>query len=174
MIRRAPPLSLLLALALVLPASGQEAARLALCLGPVPNPNGIVTPISKDFANSYADLEKAHKDVRSPVIALVDDPAQADAILSVTFRGDVDNGTTLAGSVPPISMGVNVSGIQHVTPTLRARLTVRATGEGADFAGISAGTTDRTKWSTQARRIYEQAIAWLTANEERLIRLRRP
>ncbi len=173
MITRVPRLSLLFALALVLPASGQEAARLALYVGPVPNPNGLVTPVSRDFANSYADLEKAHKDVRLPVITLVDDPAQADAILSVTFRGDVDNGTSLAGNVPPISMGVNVSGTQHVTPTLRARLTVRATGEGADFAGVSADTTDRTKWSTQARRIYEQAVAWLTANEERLIRLRR-
>ena len=167
-------LSLLLAFALVLPASAQTPARLALYIGPVPNPNGLVIPVSKDFADSYADLRKAHTKAQSPVIALVDDPAQADAILTVTYRGDVDNGTTVGAGVPIIGPELSISGTQHVTPTLRARLTVRATSEGADLSGMGTGGNERTKWSTQAERIYRQAAAWLIANHDQLIRLRQP
>jgi hypothetical protein len=168
-------LSVLLALALVLPSSAQTPAGLALYIGPVPNPDGLVTPVSKDFADSYADLRKAHIKARSPVITLVDDPLQADAILTVTRRGDVDNGTTIGPGVPPISFGATISSTQHLIPTLLARLTVRrATSEGADFSGVDAGENDRTKWSTQAERIYRQAAAWLIANHDQLIKLRHP
>jgi hypothetical protein len=168
-------LSVLLALALVLPASAQTPAGLALYIGPVPNPDGLVTLVSKDFADSYADFRKAHIKARSTVITLVDDPLQADAILTVTRRGEVDNGTTIGPGVPPISFGATISSTQHLIPTLLARLTVRrATSEGADFSGVDAGESDRTKWSTQAERIYRQAAAWLIANQDQLISLRHP
>jgi hypothetical protein len=166
-------LSLLLALALVMPAFAQAPVHLALYIGPVPNPDGLVTPVSKDFADSYADLKKANIKVQSPVIALVYDPAQADAILTVTYRGDVDNGTTVGTGVP-IGFGATISATQHVMPTLLAHLTIRATSEGVDFSGVSADRNDRTKWSTQAERIYRQAAAWLIANHDQLIRLRHP
>jgi hypothetical protein len=139
----------------------------------LPNPDGLVTPVSKEFADSYADLKKAHIKVRSPSIALVDDPAQADAILTVTRRGDVDNGTTIGPGLPPISFGGSISATQQLIPTLLARITVRrATSEGADFSGVEAGENDRTKWSTQAERIYRQAVAWLIANHDPLMTLR--
>ncbi len=168
-----PRLLLLLFFAVALPASAQPAAKISLYIGPVPNPNGVVTPVSRDFAASYTDLQKAHKDGGVPALELVDDPARADAILSVTYRGDVDNGSTVSAGVP-ISMGATMGSSQHVTPTLRGRLTLGATGEGADFSGVTPGTDDRPRWSTQAKRIYQQAAAWLTANQDRLIRLRRP
>ena len=164
-------LSLFFALALVLPASARTPAALALSIGPLPNPNGLVTPLSKDFADSYADLKKAHTKARSPVIALVDDPAHADVILTVTHRGDVDNGTIVEAAVP-IASGVTISSTHHVTPTLLAHLTIRATSEGADFSGVGTDSNDRTKWSTQAARIYKQAAAWLIANHDQLIKLR--
>ena len=167
-------LSVLVALALVLPASAQTPDGPTLYIGPVPNPDGVVTPVSKDFANSYADLRKAHIKSRSPVIALVDDPGQADAILTVTRRGDVDTGTTIGPGLPPISFGGGISATQQLIPTLLARLTIRATGEGGDFSGVDPGDTDRTKWSTQADRIYRQAAAWLVANRDLLIKLRHP
>ena len=166
--------SLRLALALVMPAFAQAPVDLALYVGPVPHPDGHVTPVAKDFADSYADLKKAHLKVRSPGIVLVDDPAQADAILTVTYRGDVDNGSTIGPGVPPIAFGATISSTQHLIPTLRARLTVRrASSEGADFSGVDAGENDRTKWSTQAERIYRQAAALLIANHDQLIELRR-
>jgi hypothetical protein len=166
------PLSLLLALALVPPAFAQTPGDLALYIGPVPNPDGLVTPVSKGFADSYADFKKAHIKVRSPVIALVDDPAQADAILTVTYRGDVDNGTTV-GTAVPIGFGATIGATHHVTPTLLAHLTIRATSEGVDFSGVGTDANDRTKWSTQAERIYRQAAAWLIASHDQLIKLRR-
>jgi hypothetical protein len=165
--------SVLVALAFVLPASAQPPAGLALYIGPVPNIDGIVTPVPKDFANSYADLKKAHAKARNPAIGLVDDPAQADAILTVTRRGDVDTGTTSGSGLPPISLGgAGVSGTQRLTPTLLARLTIRATREGGDFSGVEPGEVDWTKWSTQAERIYKQVAAWLVANQDQLIKLR--
>jgi len=164
-------LSLWLALALVMPAFAQTPRDLALYIGPVPNPDGLVTPVSRDFADSYADLKKAHFKVRSPGIALVDDPARADAILTVAYRGDVDNGTTV-GTAVPIGFGATIGATQHVTPTLRAHLTVRATSEGVNFSGVGTDANNRTKWSTQAERIYRQAAAWLIANHDRLIKLR--
>ena len=166
-------LSLLLTLALAVPAFAQTPPSLALYIGPVPNPDGSVAPISKDFANSYADLKKAHTKARNPDITLVDDPSLADAILSVTRRGDVDNGSTAASSLPPISLGGSgVSGTQRLTPTLLARLTIRATREGGDFSGMEPGEVDWIKWSTQAERIYKQVAAWLVTNRELLIQLR--
>ena len=165
--------SLLVALALALPAFAQTPGDLTLYIGPVPNPDGLVTPVSKGFADSYADLRKAHIKARSPAITLVDDPLQADAILTVTYRGEVDNGTTVGPGLPPIAFGGTISSTQHLIPTLLARLTVRrATSEGANFSGVDAGETDRTKWSTQAERIYRQAAAWFVANRDPLIQLR--
>jgi hypothetical protein len=167
--------SLLLALALVLPASAQTPTPLTLYIGPVPNPDGTVTPVSKDFASSYTDLKKAHAKAKSPDVALVDDPAHADAILSVTRRGDVDTGTTAGSSLPPISLGgAGVSGRQRLTPTLLARLTIRATNEGGDFSGVEPGEVEWTKWSTQAERIYKQVAAWLVTNRDAVIARRRP
>jgi len=168
-------LSALLLLAFMLPASAQTPPpRLALFMGPLPNPDGIVTPVPKDFANSYADLKKAHAKAQSPLIVLVDDPAEADAILTITRRGDVDSGTTMGTGLPPISLGGGtVTGSQRVVPTLLARLTIRATKEGGDFSGVDAGDTDWTKWSTQAQRIYQQVAAWLVTNQDLLINLRR-
>ena len=165
-------LLLLLALAVVMAAFAQAPAALALYIGPVPNPDGLVTPVSKGFADSYADLKKAHSKVRSPAITLVDDPAQDDASLTVTYRGDVDSGTTV-GTAAPIGFGATIGATQHVTPTLLAHLTIRARIEGVSFSGVDAGETDRTKWSTQAERIYRQAAAWLVANHDQLIKLRR-
>ena len=168
-------LSLLLALGLVLPGPAQTPADLALYIGPVPNPDGLVTPVAKDFAASYADLKKAHTKARNPAIALVEDPAQADAILTVTRRGDVGTGTTAGSGLPPISLGgAGVSDTQRLTPTLLARLTIRATREGGDFSGVEPGEVDWTKWSTQAERIYKQVAAWLVANHDYLIKLRHP
>ena len=116
-------LSLLLALAFVPPASTQTPPPLTLYIGPVPNPDGVVAPVSKDFTNSYNDLKKAHAKLKTPDITLVDDPAQADAILSVTRRGDVEAGTTVGGSLPPISLGGGgISSTQRVLPTLLAAL----------------------------------------------------
>jgi len=63
-------LSRLLAIALVLPASAQMPDAVALYIGPMPNPSGLVTPLSKDLADSYADLRKAHIKARSTAIAL--------------------------------------------------------------------------------------------------------
>jgi len=166
-------LSVLLALALVLPASAQTPDRLALFIGPVPNPDGIVTPVPKEFADSYADLKKAHTKARSPAIVLVDDPAAADVILSVTRRGEVDSGTTVGPGLPPISMGGTIGSTSRITPTLLARLTIRATSQGGDFSGVEPGETEWTKWSTQADRIYKQAAAWLVANQDQLIQMRR-
>ena len=168
-------LSVLVALALVMTASAQTPTGLTLYIGPLPNPDGVVTPVSKDFAASYADLKKAHTKARSPDITLVDDPAQADAILTVTRRGEVDTGTTAGSGLPPISLGgAGVSGTQRLTPTLLARLTIRATREGGDFSGVEPGEVDWTKWSTQADRIYKQVAAWLVANRGLLIQLRHP
>ena len=166
-------LSLLLALALVLPTLAQTPDGLTLYIGPLPNPDGLVRPVSKDFADSYADLKKAHAKARNPAIRLVDDPAQADAILTVTRRGDVDTGTTAGSGLPPISLGgAGVSGTQRLTPTLLARLTIRAPREGGDFSGVEPAEVDWTKWSTQAERIYRQAAAWLVANQDQLFQLR--
>src|SRR6266540_1359748 len=94
-------LSLLVVLVLVLPASAQTPAPVALYMGAVPNPGGLVTPVSKAFEDSYADLKKAHAKAVSPVIVLVDDPARADVILTITYRGEVDNGTTVDVAVRP-------------------------------------------------------------------------
>ena len=99
----------------------------------------------------------------------MDDAARADAILTVTFRGQVDAGTTI-GTSRAQGMPDTLSAVQHAIRTLRARLTVCATGEGVDFSGVSTGDSDRTKWSTQANRIYSQAVAWLETNRERLRR----
>jgi hypothetical protein len=160
-------LAIVFALALAAEVSGQAPDTMMLHLGRLPNPGGVVTPLEKDFADSYADLRRAHEKVRPAAVELVDDASRADAILTVTFRGQVDTGTTIdesrAHGTPP-----TLSSRQHTTRTLRARLTVRATGEGVDFSGVSTGDSDRTKWSTQATRIYTQAVAWLETNRERL------
>jgi hypothetical protein len=166
-------LSRLLAIALVLPASAQMPDAVALYIGPMPNPSGLVTPLSKDLADSYADLRKAHIKARSTAIALVENPAQADAILTITHRGDVDNGVTVGTALPINSPGVTISSTHRLTPTLQARLTARVTGEVAAFSGVGPDSTDRTKWSVQAQRIYEQAASLLIANRDQLIRLRR-
>jgi len=165
-------LSLLVVLsAFTVGAAGQEPASVVLYIGPVPNPNGLVTPVPKDFAASYEDLKKAHAEAGGGLVTLVDDPALGDAILSVTHRGDVSNGSTVSVGVP-ISMGATVTGTEHVTRTLRGRLTVRSTGQGAEFSGVANPGDDRARWSTQAKRIYQQAAAWLAANESTLVRLR--
>jgi hypothetical protein len=160
-------LALPLVLAVATLASAQSSATVRLYLGPLPNPGGVVTPVPKDVADSYADLKKAHEQARATGIELVDDAAQADAILTVTFRGQVESGTTL-GESRAHGMPSTLSSVRHTTRTLRARLTVRATGEGVDFSGVTTGDGDRTKWSTQATRIYAQAVAWLETNGKRL------
>jgi hypothetical protein len=164
-------MAMTLALALAVAASAQPPATMTLHLGPLPNPGGVVAPVPKDVANSYADLKKAHDNARPDGIELVDDATQADAILTVTFRGRVDTGTTI-GTSRAHGMPPTLSSVEHSMRTLRARLTVRATGEGVDFSGVSTGDGDRTKWSTQAARIHAQATSWLLANRERLQRTR--
>ena len=161
----------LLALVLIQPASTQAPVELALYIGAVPNPTGLVTPVSKDFADSYADLKKAYIKAQVSGVVLVSDPAQADAILTVTYRGDRDNGTSVSTAVP-LESQPTISSTQHATPTLLARLTVRATNQGGDFSGAGTGGNDRSKWSTQADRIYRQATVWLIANRDALIELR--
>ena len=47
------------AVALTVEAAAQS-PPIALHLGPLPNPGGVTTPVAKDFADSYADLRKAH------------------------------------------------------------------------------------------------------------------
>jgi hypothetical protein len=164
-----PPLTACLALAISAAAWAQSPPAIRLYLGPLPNPDGVIAPMAKDFADSYADLRKAHEKARPAAVELVEDAAQADAILTVTFRGQVDTGTTI-GTSRALDMPPTLSSVQHSARTLRARLTVRATGEGVDFSGVSTGDGDRTKWSTQAARIYAQAAAWLESNGGRLVR----
>jgi hypothetical protein len=148
-------------------ASAQSSPSIRLYLGPLPNPDGVVAPVAQGVADSYADLRKAHDKARSVAVALVEDAAQADAILTVTFRGQVDTGTTI-GTSRALDMPPTLSSVPHSTRLLRARLTVRATGEGVDFSGVSTGDGDRTRWSTQAARIYAQAARWLESNGERV------
>jgi hypothetical protein len=85
----------------------------------------------------------------------------------------VDNGVTVGTALPINSPGVTISSTHRLTPTLQARLTARVTGEVAAFSGVGPDSTDRTKWSVQAQRIYEQAASLLIANRDQLIRLRR-
>jgi hypothetical protein len=40
-------------------------------------------------------------------------------------------------------------------------------------SGVGPDSTDRTKWSVQAQRIYEQAVSLIIANRDQAIRLRR-
>jgi len=161
----------LLALALALPASAQAPRAIRLYIGPVPNPDGVVAPMPAALADSYADLRKAHDKAAAPGIEVVDDPRQADAILTITFRGDVDD-STLSTAVPPLASDVIVSSVPQYIRTLRARVTVVATREGLDLTGVEPGKR-RMRWSTQAERINAQASAWLLANRERLVELRK-
>jgi hypothetical protein len=160
-------LAIVLAFGLASPACAQQPAATTLHLGPLPNPGGVVTKVPKDFADSYADLRKAHDKARPSGVELVDDATQADAVLTVTFRGQVDAGTTI-GESRGYGMPPTLNIVAHATRTLRARLTVHATGEGVDFSGVATGDDDRTKWSAQAARIYSQAVAWLQSNRARL------
>ncbi len=141
-------------------------------MGPVPNPDGLVAPVPKAFAASYDDLKKAHVKAASPVIVLVDDPAHADAILTITYRGEVDSDPTVKTGARMSASSVTLTGTHRPTPTLLARLTVRASGAGADFSGVSTDPSEQTKWSTQASRIYTQAAAWMGAMQDQLIKLR--
>jgi hypothetical protein len=161
-------LSLVVALVLAFPVLAQIPAPIPVYMGPVPNPGGVVAPIPKDFESSYADLKKAHAKTTSPVMSLVDDPGQAMAILTVTYRGDVEDGGAASTQVRPKANSVAVVGTPQVTPTLRARLTIPKTSEGIDFSGVSGDIGERTRWSTQATRIYQQAAEWLAANRDRL------
>jgi hypothetical protein len=159
-------LALFIALAVAAESSGQSRTT-TLYLGPLPNPGGVASPVPEDFADSYADLRKAHHKARPGTVELVDDATRADAILTVTFRGQVETGTTI-GESRAHAMPATLSSVQHTARTLRARLTVRATGEGVDFSGVGTGDNDRMKWSTQAARIHSQAVSWLETNRDRL------
>jgi hypothetical protein len=160
-------LGLFFAVAIAAEAYGQSPRPIGLHLGPLPNSGGVVTAVPKDFADSYADLKKAHDKARPDGLELVDDVTQADAVLTVTFRGQVNTGTTI-GESRAQGMPPTLGSVEHAARMLRARLTIRATGEGVDFSGASTGDSDRTKWSTQATRIYSQAVAWLEMNRGRL------
>ena len=159
-------LSLLLVLLALIPAHAAAQQDVALYIGPVPNPNGLTVPVSKEFADSYGDLTKAHNKLKPPQVTLVDDPAQSDAILTVTYRGEVDAASTVNMSAP-IALGSSISGTHVTKPTLRARLTVRATRNGVDFSGVRE-EDDRTKYSTQAERIYKQAVDWLVSHRDEI------
>lgn len=159
----------LVVLAMTVPLGAQPDVPIALHLGPLPNPGDVSTPVPEPVADSYADLRKAHERARHEGIVLVPDAVSADAILTITFRGTVDAGTTI-GTSRMHAESPTLSSTQHSMRTLRARLTVASTGEGVDFSGVSTGDNDRTRWSTQAARIYQQATAWLAANRNRVVR----
>ena len=163
---------LFLALALALPASAQTPATVSVYLGPVPNPGGAASKVPKSFEASYADIRKAYEKAAPPDIRLVDDPAQADAFLTITFRGDVESKAAAGVAARPSAQSVTVNGTSQLTPTLLARLMVRTTSEAVEYSGLGNDDGDRTRWSTQATRIYQQAAGWLQANRERLIDLR--
>src|SRR5512139_304857 len=113
-------LALVVALAAAAPAVAQPETPVALYIGPLPNPAGVVTPVPDGFAKSYADLQKAHDKAHPGGIVLATDAAHADAILTVTFRGSVDAGATI-GISRMMGGGESLSSAQHDMRTLRAR-----------------------------------------------------
>ena len=154
---------LLLVLALLAGAQASPSALkpIRLYLGALPDSDGAVAPVTKEFKASYADLRRVHgriaglyRDTRSvPPLTLVDDATQADLVLTVTHRG------------PLAGQGKSVA-------TLIARLTVRRAGDTLDLAGIAPGRTGRVRWTEQAESIYKQTVAFADTSYAALVRLR--
>ncbi len=135
-----------------------------LFLGPMPDSDAATQPLPKAFKASYADLRRVHGKLvglyrgtrSSPPLALVDQVAEADLVLTVTHRGPLGDSSHDARNVP----------------TLVARLTVRRAGDTIELAGIAPGRTGRVSWTEQAERIYKQAVTFADSSHAALIRLR--
>jgi hypothetical protein len=130
----------------------------------MPDSNSEPQVLPKAFKASYADLRRVHGKLTrlyrgsrsSPPLALVDDAAEADLVLTVTHRGPLDDSRHDAGS----------------SPTLIARLTVRRAGDTSELVGIAPGRKGHVGWTEQAEVIYKQTVAFADASHAALIRLR--
>lgn len=138
-------------------------------LGPVPSKSGLVLPLPKEFADSYADLKKAHAKAKVPAFTLVEDVAQADLIVTLVQRTEMPTGTTTATAV---NWGHGVTSGQssaQTEPVLVLHVTVQASGDTFDLM-----QQDLMPWGKLAEKLYGDLASWTTTNHDRLLTLRTP